>query len=189
MLFIKITNVKIRSPNLGIRLRGYILSAYPIPCILSKEDIMKTIKEFQKQVDKVNKDITTTSYMGMRRKAGFYDKVSHTNFMAYPSAILRGSLPYRVKAARANHIWYLAPVCSLLDTIGLPYKTSPNLSVITIADGALTILDESVGSKVIQSIKDTGKPVILVDKDTKNIPYLVAKALFDWDELEANLAK
>lgn len=166
---------------------GSILSIYPILCILSKEDIMKTIKEFQKQVDKVNKGITATSYNGMRRRAGFYDNLSRTNFMAYPTAILNGSLPYKVKTARANYIKYLVPVCTLLDTIGLPYKTSPNLSVITVADGALTILDESVGPKVIQTIKDTGKPVILIDKATEHIPYLVAKALFDWDELEANL--
>lgn len=149
---------------------------------------MKTTKEFQRQVDKVNKDITTTSYMGMRRKAGFYDNISHTNFMAYPSTILRGSLPYRVKAARANYLPYMASIPELLRLLNLPYKASPNLSVIVVED-TLTILDKTVDPKVIQSIKDTGKPVILVDKDNKNIPYLVAKALFDWDELEANLTK
>lgn len=150
---------------------------------------MKTIKEFQGQVDKVNKGIKVTSYMGMRRRAGFYDLLSQTNFMAYPTAILNGSLPYKVKRARVNRLPHMNPVCTLLTTIGLPYKASSNLSVITVADGALTILDKTVDPKVIQSIKDTGKPVILVDKDNKNIPYLVAKALFDWDELEANLTK
>jgi len=150
---------------------------------------MKTRQEFQEQVDKANKGLTVTSFIGMKHRAGFYDILSQTNFMAYPASILRGSLPNKVKRARVNRLSHMNPVCTLLKTIGLPYKASPNLSIITVAEGALTILDKTVDPKVIQSIKDTGKPVILVDKDTEHIPYLVAKALFDWDELEANLTK
>ena len=155
---------------------GFILSAYPIPCILPKEDIMKTIKEFQGQVDKVDNRLTVTSFLGMKHKAGFYDNVSYTNFMAYPASILRGSLPAKVKTARANYLPYMASIPELLRLLNLPYKASPNLSVIVVED-TLTILDRSIGTNVIQSIKDSGKPYMIVDEGTLNIPKLVATKL------------